>query len=558
MRKEALIGIRELLETHQQLIAPNFSKILHRVSSVLSDESAQVRLAFCTILKYLFNKSSVENVRPFMPVLSAHLVCGFTHILEEIQFDSLKVFEILLTHFPTLLVPHAYELLPLLVRLISRQKQLAETKASTSSGGRKGLLGAILKSFSSRDEGSSGSTLASNPHSRLAVQESRCKIFSLISSFLETLFDSPSLSCDAEKKHQLSPVVDVENRRVLVTEEGTLAETNSALCNFAPLIPHVVVLKHHGVLPSEGAFLPQPTNGRGSIHDGRLFPDNQQFVDFVQSLLLLLLESWVECCPAEVFNIEASIRPKGSKNQALPFMETVLSTMCLLLKLVHKCDRKQQVEQTNAESADCSMMHQLQKKYSSELKTHLITHFPFSSSIVDTPTLTNHSAQVLSMDFVLCHILLLLHRCPDRRAPTDTPLNSSVADLICSFFLQLQTKGMMRDIPSTSNAIPTFVAILPLFIQLCQASGLPDERLVDVLKCIWTLYSSCHPLSSNKQLLVACFNEQLKETFEQQRDRIRLGFFVAHDFIWLEITHSVIHSAKNTLNLGNFSCKIIS
>ena len=519
MKKEALTGIRELLQSHPDLCAPNFSKILLHVLPTLTDDGPQIRHAFCALLKHLLTCATLENMRPFTPVVVAHLTCGLTHISEEIQFDSLKVFDLLLAHFSTLLIPHAHALLPLLVRLISRQKQMAE--AATSSSGRNSLLNTIQRSHSQRNP-TSGSILASAPHSRLAELDSRLKIFAQLCSFLEVILNSSTQSSSTGSRDQIAPIVDVENGRVfLPSENGDLAETSDALCYFAPGIPHVVVLQHHGILPPEDAFLP-PTKGHGHQEDNLLFSEYQQLLNFVKPLMSLLLESWVECDPASVFNKEED-HSKGKKNQALPLMETILNTMCLVLKLVQQSDHRQAV---TMQDSNQPLMQHLRQKYWSELTTHLISHFPFSPSSTKSPASQNQSSRVLSMDFVLCYIMLLLHPIPDHTSsvPPNAPVDMAIAnsaDIICCFFVQLQESGKLADIPSAPNAVLTLVAFLPLLLQLCRADALERERRCSMLGSIWAICKTCHPLSSSRQLLVKCFNEQLKVAFEQNQDHSR-------------------------------------
>ena len=542
MRKEALTGIYELLQSHPNLLAPNFSKILLQVSPMLTDDAAQVRQAFCALLKHLFTCTTLENVRPFVPVIVAHLICGLTHVNEEIQFDSLKVFDLLLAQFPTLLLPDAHRLLPLLVRLISRQKQLAEAALSGGGGGgRNSLLSTIQKSLSHLRGSSGGSILASTPHSRLAELDSRLKIFSQLCSFLEVILKSPSQpsSLTEDRDHSLVPIVDVENRRVLLpSEDGDVTETSDALCNFAPGIPHVVVLKHHGILPSSEAFLSSSTptvKGLGQqVHNMQdsslLFSNYQQLGEFVEPSMSLLLESWVECDPATVFSKEAG-RSSG-KNQALSLMETILNTMCLILKFVHQSDIRRAFEfvsiDADGDEMDRSLMEHIRQKYWSELSAHLVSHFPFSLKSQVSPM--NQSNRVLSMDFTLCYIMLLLH-------PTSPPATAEIhasnvppvmvgtaiadlqhiANIICDFLVQLHESG--KSISSAQNAILTLVAFLPTLLRLCRTSNvLSREKQASMFKSIWTIYKACHPLSSSRQSLVKCFSEQLKIALEQSQE----------------------------------------
>ena len=505
----------------------------------MTDHSVQVRHAFCVLFKYLLTCATIENVCPFVTLIIAHLVCGLTHISDEIQFNSLKVFDLLLTHFPKLLIPHAHELLPLLVRLISRQKRITEAGGSLATpygSAVKGILGTIQKSRVSKGDSSSGSALSSSPDSKLSEQESRMKVFAQISSLVEIVLTFPDLARPwKEGDHQPSPVIDVEyGRTILVSEDGSYREATSSLCNFATSVPHIVVLKHYGVLPPEDTMLSLSTKQRGLHDDGNLFPDVHQFIEFVNSLITLLIESWVECCPANVFTNEGNTHSKGSKNsQTLSFMETILNTLCSVLKLVDQSDCRRAGDlsgEMNHDSShvDPSLMQQVQQKFLGELKTQFFSYFPFSLSIVSSQSSSPHLSRVISMDFVGCHIMLLLHDCPVSRVdiPTDTVLSTSeiteMTDLVYNFFVPLKENGMMAYIASAPNAILTLTASLPLLVELCRSSGLTQVKQGNLFKSILSIYRACHPLSSSRQMLAKCFYELLKSTLEQHKDSTRL------------------------------------
>ena len=466
----------------------------------------------------MFSRTSVDNLRPFIAIVVAHLICGMTHINEEIKYDSLKIFDLVLSHFPSLLIPHAFELLPLFVRLISRLKERAES----SIGGKKSLLTTIQKSLSAKD--GSGSALASNPNSRMAVQESRMTIFSQILTFIDVILDSRALSCDAEASVLTPPIIDMEKRRVFVPVGEMLIETNSALCDFASAIPQVVVLKHHGALPSEEAYLPPEKKQGGRVNKStHLFPDHKQFFEFVNSLFLLLLESWVECDPSRVFDVDRSTQGAKKKNQALPFMETILNTMCSLLRLVDQSDRRRQADEFTLDDSTgindqtpviTSLNEQLRQKYWSDIKTHAISHFPFSSSVFKLPAASpDGSSQFLTMDFLLSYATLLLHSCPTNRTALDV---SYATELVCKFLAHLNDGGLATNASTTPNALQTFVALFPLYTRLCESCDIPRERQVEAMKSVWSMYTASHPLSSARQLLVKCFNHLLKEAIEKQ------------------------------------------
>ena len=177
------------------------------------------------------------------------------------------------------------------------------------------------------------------------------------------------------------------------------------------------------------------------------------------------------------------------------------------------------------------MIQHLRQKYCSELMTHLISHFPFSLNFAKSQTSQNQLSCILSMDFVLCHIMLLLHPTPENHTssmPPSTPVDKAVAnmaDIIYSFFMQLGESDKLAEVSSAPNAVLTLVAFLPLLLlQLCRPTALERERQSSMLRSIWAIYKACHPLSSSRQSLVKCFSEQLKVALEQHKDHSRSAY----------------------------------
>ncbi|KAJ8353887.1 hypothetical protein SKAU_G00214540 [Synaphobranchus kaupii] len=90
VKQGALVGLRELLSLHPHLLDQHLSSVLSEVAAVFTDKDATVRAAAVRLLRFVAQCVPAERVAPFFPLLSAHLTCAMTHIVEGIQEDALR------------------------------------------------------------------------------------------------------------------------------------------------------------------------------------------------------------------------------------------------------------------------------------------------------------------------------------------------------------------------------------------------------------------------------------------------------------------------------------
>lgn len=488
VRLDALMGLREIFQEHPALLLPNLTKIVDHVLVVLVDQEAGVRHGLHVLLKLIFSSIAQEQLQPFFPVLVAHLTCGFTHIDDRVQLDSLKIFDLVLTCFPRLLAPHAQDFLPLLVWMIARQEMLYST---------------------SKKVDHETSALTSNPNSKLSQQTSRLEIFTQLCKFLQILLETLEMSNGSSfglvYSHTQAPVVDLQNKKVFVSKGRTFEPTPSAFCDLSSTIPHVAVLQTHGIVISETAFLNSPDSS-GSPHQqykthNDIFPDRSKLLDFAQNLISLVLECWVECSPVKLFH-------GGSlKQDTLSVMETILNLLSLLLKLISQIDQVQSASTQTWFQKEPTLMAILCERFHTEFQRLFMPYFPFSN-------LQLPSKQFCTMDFTVSQIMLLLLSRTSCRE--DSTLIQKTVSAICEFYGNLE--GNVKIIAATSQTLTTCVKImmevLPcMFTSLYQVS---DDSQRKFFTGVWSVYSVCHPQSSAKQMLIQCFCDLHTKVFKEE------------------------------------------
>ena len=77
-----------------------------------------------------------ERVAPFFALLSAHLSCAMTHIETGIQEDAMKILDVLLEHYPSLLATRPAVLLTNFLELISHRQNSGGAKKAQDAKGR--------------------------------------------------------------------------------------------------------------------------------------------------------------------------------------------------------------------------------------------------------------------------------------------------------------------------------------------------------------------------------------------------------------------------------------
>lgn len=421
VRQDALQGLRDIFQSHPDLLPKHLPKLVEHVFVTLVDGSGAVRQASHLLMETLLSSVTRDVVSPFFETLIAHLNCGLTHIKEKIQLDSLKVLELYLKYCPGLLVAYVGSLHWVLLGLLSRRKPVsaycgAVSKAKKKSRSLIGILG----------QGARGNaTYLDNPSSSLLNKGTRLRVLKLISGLLELMLEA-----------------------------------------------------------TPGSHFPMSS------------PHSVSFVEVAGALASVLVESWVESHPDDV------LQGKCCPVQSLLLMETVIATLCVLLKLLLRLTQDSELEKVEEKAVmvDCC------KKISGDISSHFLCHFPFGV-MANSSRLQHFHA----LNFTFCEIALLLWK-------LSALVKAKITDTSTLVVMQYLSNLNSSDITSVQN--PTCSRIVANLASFVYSFSLACSEAEDVLvggvfRFIRDYYFSCHPHSRSKQLLVKCFSAMFREELER-------------------------------------------
>ncbi|KAI9060172.1 hypothetical protein FKP32DRAFT_1595567 [Trametes sanguinea] len=103
-RRDAILGLRELLEAHPELIGTHLTTLVNNCVRVIGDEDASVRKALLPFFTWLFRQIPRDDLIPHSPVLLLFTTSAQTHIFPEIRIDAVRFLDILLDHIPDVVI----------------------------------------------------------------------------------------------------------------------------------------------------------------------------------------------------------------------------------------------------------------------------------------------------------------------------------------------------------------------------------------------------------------------------------------------------------------------
>ncbi|KAI0800897.1 hypothetical protein C8Q74DRAFT_1314301 [Fomes fomentarius] len=99
-RRDAILGLRELLETHPELITTHLTPLVNSCVRLIGDEDASVRKGLLSFFTWLFHQVPRDELIPHAPVLLLFATSAQTHIFPEIRIDAVRFLDIYLEYIP--------------------------------------------------------------------------------------------------------------------------------------------------------------------------------------------------------------------------------------------------------------------------------------------------------------------------------------------------------------------------------------------------------------------------------------------------------------------------
>ncbi|KAG6897355.1 hypothetical protein C0992_002281 [Termitomyces sp. T32_za158] len=100
MRKDAILGFRELLEANWNLINSFLTSLINACVRLIGDEDASVRKALLTFFSWLLPRIPKSDIMPHAPLLLLFTTSAQTHIFPEIRIDAIRFIDLFLEHIP--------------------------------------------------------------------------------------------------------------------------------------------------------------------------------------------------------------------------------------------------------------------------------------------------------------------------------------------------------------------------------------------------------------------------------------------------------------------------
>uniref|UniRef100_A0A671UG91 Testis expressed 10 n=1 Tax=Sparus aurata TaxID=8175 RepID=A0A671UG91_SPAAU len=396
VKHSALSGLRELLPLNPSLLEQHLSRLLSEVAAVFTDKDGNVRVAATRVLKFIAQSVPAERVAPFFALLSAHLSCAMTHIETGIQEDAMKILDVLLEHYPSLLAARPAVLLTNFLELISHRQNSGGAKKAQDAKGRTWALSV-------------------NPSRVVTSQQWRLSVLLRLGRFLQAVVEERPV----EEEGKITPLH-------LIWEELVYSKVG------------VKVYEHSGAKPTPRSTYrlryyrynvdPGPAVGEGL--------DSAEAVkSFAATLVPLLLEVWVEAttsdCPWNSADGAHLLSP-----DAMSVMFQVLSILQLLRKLAPQQDHRDALDAW------------FYKEYLGDFKQHFMKNFPYGTR--DTPkhkkkvdlkskqtaAVPGQTVEPLALNITLCQVMVSLSQRQGLGRETDgdwlAPLRTFVQDTLGS------------------------------------------------------------------------------------------------------------------------------
>ncbi|XP_022787366.1 testis-expressed protein 10-like isoform X2 [Stylophora pistillata] len=269
-RQEALGGLKDLLHHHENLLQENLGIVIKKVCEKMSDSDPSVRQSLLLLLCFIFPLVSQEKMAPFSALVIAHLSCAMTHIYDDIQHDSLGFLELCLRYFPSLMVGSSSQLIQNFVSMISHQN-ISGTKQSN------------------RLQHKAGKGLAVNPKGKLSSLRSRLKVLQQLLALLKALESSSSSSREDTPLSSASLVKLPCKKQIIYFDKKKPTQ--------------IQVLEHSVQEPTLHPFSFDNSSAATALNTeskNNILTDGQMVKDFMEVIVPLLLECWIECSPAQM------------------------------------------------------------------------------------------------------------------------------------------------------------------------------------------------------------------------------------------------------------------
>lgn len=341
---DGLRGLREILSKLPIEITENhLSATIKAVTSLAVDLERDVRRDCYKTLGLLFAATGQENVAPFYDVLLSFLRCAMTHIQPRIQEDSLLLLDVYLQYLPELVLQNRDKIFPQFLDMISKLRNEAKPER----------------------------TLTVTLNKQTTSTKWRTRVLMRLVGMLKILIDHKTDNTEKKVEHDKSETMEIaEDSNPFASKLSENLSRPMKIDNVFDMksAAHYPLVRPYLYEPCSLPFLFRKTIGVGKVVLTDQLDEGRKLKTYVQMLMPLLFESWLEVRPAT---------DKGETTEHLLSSEAG-TTLGLLLDIAIQL--WELVLIYGRETNNPSMTNWLREQYAESFNDHILRGFPYHQS----------------------------------------------------------------------------------------------------------------------------------------------------------------------------------
>lgn len=380
------------------------------------------------VLNLMLSKADTERIDPFFDILCTYLRSAMTHIDGRIQEDSLFFLDTLLVCIPTKVAHDFHKIIPNFLDMISKL----------------------------RVDSKPGRTLTVNLGSQITSVKWRVKVLNRLKDYLMAYVIYNHIEGNTEPLNDTTQIFDSTKMNYFSFFNPVYTQTCHVSCFSAK-----------------------------ALQDTTPIDEGQKFTEYVDTLMPLLFETWLEVCPKE--SSEKNMETVVSEDAALLLTHT-LEVFALIWVIIKHFDKK---------DPNSNIKKQFSQKYRQPYQQHFINSFPYVTNVKSKQRSGNNShfennindPKMVRQNLATCQLFILLN--PYVNVKKDERVVLSVVNFIMKTF--------------NSNTLDSVNSIIIRILQSIFSSEVNN----------WTrTLSVMEPLVN--RIISAYFNKDVPSAFKQK------------------------------------------
>ncbi|XP_058829216.1 testis-expressed protein 10 homolog [Topomyia yanbarensis] len=338
---DGLRGLREiLLKLPTEVTEKHLSAAIKSVASISIDLEREVRRDCYKTLALLFASARQENVVPFFDVLLSFLRCAMTHIQPRIQEDSLLLLDTYLQYLPQLVLLNKDKIFPQFLDMISKL----------------------------RNESKPERTLTLSLNKQSTNTKWRTRVLMRLIGMLKILIDHKiGLADQNDERGDPEPMDTADDNNPFAAKSSLNLNRTFKVNNVydSNSVNNFSLVRYRLHEPCPLPFLFRKSIGEGKIALSDQIDEGRKLKTYVQMLMPLLFESWLEVRPAAS---QGSSAEHGLSQEAATTLNLLLDIAIQLWDLVVLYGR---------ETNNFDMTKWLREQYAEHFNDHILNGFPY-------------------------------------------------------------------------------------------------------------------------------------------------------------------------------------